>query len=72
MCPKRTLPSDFVTLVSEILFLVEKLSFVLFVCFVLFVAFKENKNIVSWGNFGHGATSVKKSLRNHFGRINNV
>ena len=28
--------------------------------------------IVSWGNFGHGATSVKKSLRNHFGRINNV
>ena len=29
-------------------------------------------NIVSWGNFGHGATSVKKSLRNHFGRINNV
>ena len=29
-------------------------------------------HIVSWGNFGHGATSVKKSLRNHFGRINNV
>ena len=28
--------------------------------------------IVSWGNFGHGATSVKNSLRNHFGRINNV
>ena len=28
--------------------------------------------IVSWGNFGHGATSVKKSLRNHFGWINNV
>ena len=27
---------------------------------------------MSWGNFGHGATSVKKSLRNHFGRINNV
>ena len=29
-------------------------------------------DIVSWGNFGHGATSVKNSLRNHFGRINNV
>ena len=32
----------------------------------------EITGIVSWGNFGHGATSVKKSLRNHFGRINNV
>ena len=27
---------------------------------------------LGYGNFGHGATSVKKSLRNHFGRINNV
>ena len=38
MCPKRTFPSDFVKLVSEILylFLAEKLSFV--VCLVLFVA----------------------------------
>ena len=33
---------------------------------------REDKYIVSWGNFGHGATSVKNSLRNHFGRINNV
>ena len=33
---------------------------------------REIEYIVSWGNFDHGATSVKNSLRNHFGRINNV
>ena len=43
MCPKRTFPSDFVKLVSEILylFLAEKVVVccVCFVCFVLFVLF---------------------------------
>ena len=32
----------------------------------------DSRHIVSRGHFGHGATSVKNSLRNHFGRINNV